>query len=190
MADKNKVRFGLSNFHYGTFTEGDGGSVAMGASYSIPGSVSINMDPDTAEAIFHADNTKYYVSNKNNGYTGDLVMAKFPDAFKTAVLNYITLADGGVAESKYLETKPMYIGFEVEGNVKKTRYLIYNVKPGMITEEHQTTEDEVEVATESLNLQMIGDNKTGLVKVKYEEDDTGYATVFSNPPAPALPASM
>ena len=190
MADANKVRFGLSNFHYGTYTEGAGGSVTLGTSYEIPGAVSLNMDPDTAEAIFWADNSKYNVAIKNNGYTGDLVMAKFPDAFKTACLNYLTLADGGVAESKYLETKPIYIAFEVEGNAKKTRYIVYNVKPGMITENHQTTEDNVEVATESLNLQMIGDNKTGLLKTKYEEGDSGYSTVYSNPPVPALPASM
>jgi len=189
MADQNKVRFGLSNFHYGTYTEGEGGAVSLGTCLAVPGAVSINMDPETAEAIFYADNSKYNVSVRNNGYTGDLVMAKFPDAFKTAVLNYLAIADGGVAESKYLETKPMYIAFEVEGNLKKTRYIVYNVKPGHITENHATTEEDVEVATESLDLQMIGDNKTGIVKVKYEEGDTGYDSLFSNPPVPALPAS-
>lgn len=189
MADQNKVRFGLSNFHYGTYTEGSGGSVSLGSCLELKGAVSLNMDPDTAEAIFWADNVKYYVANRNNGYTGDLVMAKFPDTFKTAVLNYLTLADGGVAESKLLETKQMYIAFEVEGNAKKTRYIIYNVKPGAITETHQTTEENVEVATESLSLQMVGDNKTGIIKAKYEEGDSGYSSLFSNPPVPALPAS-
>jgi len=189
MADQNKVRYGLSNFHYGTYTEGEGGAVTLGSCIAIPGAVSINMDPDTAEAIFWADNIKYNVSNRNNGYTGDLVMAKYPDAFKTACLNYIAVAGGGIAESKLMETKPIYIAFEVEGNVKKTRYIVYNVKPGHITENHQTTEEDIEVSTESLDLQMIGDNKTGIVKTKYEEGDTGYDTVFTNPPAPALPAS-
>lgn len=188
--DQNKVRFGLSNVHYGTYTEDAGGSVTLGSCIAMPGAVSLNMDPDTAEAIFYADNTKYHVTNRNNGYTGDLVMAKFPDAFKTTVLNYLTLADGGVAESKYIETKPMYLAFEIEGNVKQTRYIVYNIKPGMITENHQTTEDNVEVATESLALQMIGDNKTGIIRTKYEEGDTGYSTLYTNPPVPALPASM
>lgn len=188
MADQNKVRFGLSNFHYGTYQD-NGGTITLGTCTPINGAVSLNMDPDTAETVFYADNTKYYVSNKNNGYTGDLVMAKFPDAFKTGCLNYIALTGGGIAESKYVDTKPIYIAFEIEGDAKKTRYIVYNVKPGAITENHQTTEEEVEVATESLALQMVGDNKTGIIKSKYEDGDTGYTTLFSNPPVPAIPAS-
>ena len=187
MADQNKVRFGLSNFYFGTFNEASDGTVTMGSSTHIAGAVSLNMDPDTAESIFWADNVKYYVANRNNGYTGDLVMAKFPDTFKKTALNYIDVAGGGVAESKLEETKTIYIAFEVNGNAKKTRYIIYNVKPGAITVSNQTTEEDIEVTTESLSLQMIGDNKTGIIKTKYEEGDTGYETVFSNPPVPAIP---
>ena len=84
----------------------------------------------------------------------------------------------------------MYIGFEIEGDKNKTRYIIYNVKPGAITENHQTTEEDVEVTTESLALQMVGDNKTGIIKAKYEEGDAGYSTLFTNPPVPAIPASV
>lgn len=189
MSDANKVRFGLSSVYYGTYTE-SGGSVSLGTPTAIPGAVSLNLDPDTAESIFWADNDKYHVSKKNNGYTGDLVMAKFPDTFKTAILNGIALTGGAVGESKKIANKRMYLEFQVEGDVQDRRVILYNIEPGAITVNHQTTEENVEVTTESLNLNIIGDNKTGLVKATYESGDTGYSTFFSSAPVPALPASQ
>lgn len=189
MADGNKVRFGLSDVHVGTYTD-NAGTVTLGTGQAIPGAVSLNLDPEVAESIFHADNVKYFVKNQSNGYTGDLVMAKFPDSFKTAFMNYVAMTGGGTGETKLLGNKPVYISFEVQGDKQARRTILYNVELGAITEEHNTVEDEIEVQTESLNINVVGDNTTGLVKVSYETGDSAYSTLFSNPPVPALPASM
>lgn len=189
MADGNKVRFGLSNVHVGTYTDNNG-TVTLGTAQAIPGAVSLNLDPETAESIFHADNIKYFVRNQSNGYTGDLVMAKFPDSFRTAFMNYVALTGGGVGETKLLNNKTVYIEFEVQGDIQDRRTILYNVELGAITEEHNTVEDELEVQTESLNISVVGDNTTGLVKSSFEKGDSAYSTFYTAPPVPALPASM
>lgn len=189
MADQNKVRFGLSSVYVGTYTD-NAGSVTLGSPQSIAGAVSLNLDPETAESIFYADNQKYFVRNQSNGYTGDLVMAKFPDSFKTAFMNYVALTGGGTGETKKLNNKTVYIMFEVQGDKQARRTIMYNVELGAITEEHNTTEEEIEVQTESLNISIVGDNTTGLVKSSFESGDSAYASMFTTPPSPALPASI
>lgn len=189
MADANKVRFGLSSVYVATYTDNNG-TVTIGTPQAVPGAVSLNLDPEVAESIFHADNVKYFVKNQSNGYTGDLVMAKFPDTFKTAFMNYVALTGGGVAETKLLNNKAVCLMFEVQGDTQARRTILYNVELGAITEEHNTVEDEIEVQTESLDINVIGDNTTGIVKSSYEKGDTAYATLFSAPPTPSLPASL
>ena len=189
MSDGNKVRFGLSNVAVGTFTDNNG-TVTLGTPVKIPGAVSLNLDPDVAESIFWADNLKYFVKHQANGYEGDLVMAKFPDTFKTSFMNYVALTGGGIGESKKLKNKPVYIIFQVEGDIQDRRTILYNVELGAITEEHGTTEEEIEPATESLDINVIGDNTTGLIKSSFETGDTPYSTIYTTPPVPALPASL
>lgn len=189
MADANKVRFGLSNVYAGTYTDNNG-TVTLGTPQKIAGAVSLNLDPETAESVFYADDIKYFVRNQSNGYTGELEMAKFPDAFKTAFMNYVALTGGGTAESKKLNSKLIYLMFEVQGDVQARRTILYNVALGAITEEHNTVEEEIEVGTETLNITVVGDNTTGIVKASYESGDTPYDTMFTTPPTPALPASL
>ena len=184
--DKNKVRFGLSKVYAGTFTESNG-AVTLGTPQAIPGAVSLTLDPETAESIFYADNSKYWAQTKDNGYTGELEMAKFPDEFKTAFMNYITLTGGGTAEIKTKSCVPIYLIFQIEGDVQARRTILYNVTLGAITEEHNTTEEEIEPATETLNINVIGDNITGMVKASYEPQDAPYDTIYTQPPVPALP---
>lgn len=188
MADVNKVRFGLSNVYAGTYTD-DNGTVTLGTPQKIAGAVSLSLDPETAESVFYADNIKYFVRNQSNGYTGELEMAKFPDEFKTSFMNYVALTGGGTAESKLLNSKTVYIMFEVQGDKQARRTIMYNVELGAISEEHNTVEEEIEVGTETLDITVVGDNTTGIVKASYETGDEAYATMFSTPPTPALPAS-
>ena len=45
----------------------------------------------------------------------------------------------------------------------------------------------VVVQTETISASFQGDNATGMTKVTYGKDKTGFATLFTNPPAPKLP---
>jgi phi13 family phage major tail protein len=185
MADK--IRYGISNVHIGLYTVAADGTVTMGTPMHIPGAVSMSMDPESEENVFYADNTAYYTGYSDNGYTGELVMALFPDAFLTTFMNYVELADGGIAQIKGGSKPSVYIAFQGEGDQEGRRGILYNVSLGSIQQEHNTKEDTVEPDTETLPFTCSGDNKTGIVKVGYPKAAAGYATLFTNPPAPVLP---
>lgn len=185
MAETNKVRFGLSHIAVCEYTEGQGGTVTLGTPMEIPGAVNLTLDPETAESVFYADNERFYVEDADNGFTGDLEMAKFPDNFLTSYMNYGVMTGGGIGQFKNKAKKKVCILFEIDGDVHKRRNILYNVSLGNINVEHATTEDTKEPTTETLNYTAIGDNKTGLIKASYNEGDTAYSTMYTTPPIPA-----
>lgn len=182
----NKVEYGLSNVHVGTFTEADG-VVTLGTPSKVPGAVGLTLEADSELYQFFADDVVYYSDYSDNGESGELTMALFPDTFKTQFLGYLTLDDGGVAKVKGAKTKNMYIVFEGNGDKNKRRHILYNVAPGAITREYRTVEGQKEAMTEVMPVTVNGDNASGIVKVSYNEGDTGYATLFTTPPVPKLP---
>lgn len=184
MSDNNKVRFGLSNVHVGTYTVGANGAVTLGTPYAQKGAVNLTLDPESEENVFYADNMRYYVDSQDNGFSGELETAKFDDQFKTQFLNYVAMAGGGVGQYKNKSNAKVYLAFEVQGDVQARRTIFYNVTLGQISLEHGTTEDTAEPSTETLPITVIGDNATGLVSASYEPGDTPYATIFTEPPVP------
>lgn len=184
---ENKVQFGVKNLHFGTYTVGTGGTVTLGTPFSLPGTVNISLDAEAEQNNFYADDTIYWVSNNDNGYTGEIENALFTDEFKTTFMNYIALDDGGIAQIKGMQNKIVYIAFETEGDQESRRCIMYNVTLGSIAREYATTEDTIEPQTATLPITVTGDNATGIVKVGYKPADSSYATLFTNPPVPTLP---
>lgn len=189
MADSNIVVFGLSNVHIGTYEVAADGTVTMGTPEAVNGAVNLTLESDAEENTFHADNIKYWTNYTDNGFTGSLEMARFPDAVKTAFFGYETLDDGGLAKIKGVQNPKVYIMFQSEGDAQHRRAIMYNVAMGPIQREYATIEDTIEPATETVDLTVTGDNATGIVMAEYNEDATGYATLFTAPPAPTLPSA-
>lgn len=187
MTDKNKVEFGLSEIHVGTYTVAADGSVTMGEPYKLPGAVSMALDPEGDENAFYADDVKYWSNYQDNGFSGSLEMARFTDEFKTRFLGYKELADGGVAAIKGVQKPAVYIAFQGKGDAQNRRCIMYNVTLGGIKTEKNTVEEKTEPKTQSIDITVTGDNKTGITKVEYPEDATGYSTLFTEPPVPVLP---
>lgn len=185
----NKVEFGINNLYVGTYTVANDGTVTMGSPVRVPGAVSYAPEEQGDNNTFYADNSAYYSAYTTGTFEGDLTVALFDSTFKTTFLGYVVLDDGGLAQLKNAIRPNAYIMFEVEGDVEKRRVIFYNVTFGNLTREYNTIEDSVEVATEALSTTVTGDNATGISKVSYVPADSGYATLFTSPPAPALPAS-
>ena len=186
MAD-NKVVFGISNLHFGTYTVNDQGEVTLGPPYHLPGTVNMSLDAESEQNVFHADNVAYWTGYSDNGYTGTLENALFTDDFKTQFMNFIELDDGGIAQIKGMQSKPVYIMFQSEGDQESRRGILYNVSLGQINREYATTEDAIEPQTATLDFTVSGDNGTGIVQVGYPRSSETYDTMFTTPPVPTLP---
>ena len=184
--NKNKVEFGTSNFHIGTYELDEHGAAKLGPSMAVPGMRALSLDADSEESKFFADDVVYYSDFNDNGMTGELNMALFPDAFKTAFLNFKEMADGGIAQIKGGVSKKVYFAFEGKGDKNRRRHIFFNASLGAIKRELKTIEEGKEVEEETLPITVTGDNKTGVIKISYAEGDTGYETVFSAPTIPAV----
>lgn len=181
----NKVEFGISNLHVGTYSVGTTGTVTMGTPYHQAGAVSFSPEEQSENNKFYADNVVYWAGYTGGTFEGDLQVAKFDDAFKTQFLGYVQKAsDGGLAVVKNAVKPNVYIAFQVEGDSESRRCIMYNCSLGGITREYSTIEDSKEPATETINVTVTGDNKTGISMVSYGQATSGYSTLFTSPPAP------
>lgn len=181
----NKVEFGISNLHVGTYTE-SGGTVTLGAPYHQKGAVNFAPEQDSDNNIFYADNVAYWSEYNEGAIEGDLEVAMFDDTFKTQFLGYVTLTNGAIAQKKGATKPAVYIAFEVEGDVEKRRVIFYNCSLGSITREYATVEDSKEPATETLPVTCTGDNPTGVTMAVLKPGDSGYDTLFTAPTAPEI----
>lgn len=181
----NKVLFGISNLHVGTYTE-ENGTVTLGTPYHQKGAVSLSPTESAEKSDFYADNILYYSSFAGGSFEGTLEVALFDDAFKTQFLGYVTLTNGGLAVVKNAVKPKVYIAFEVEGDSEKRRVIFYNAEFGAITREYSTIEETKEPQTASIDFTAAGDNNTGVTMATFKPADQGYATLFTAPTAPAL----
>lgn len=181
----NKVEFGISNLHIGTYTESNG-TVTLGTPYHQKGAVSFSPEEQSENTNFYADDVIYWSGYSGGTFEGDLEVAMFDDDFKKKFLGYKPLANGGLANVKGATKPSVYIAFEVKGDAEKRRVIMYNCSLGGITREYNTIEEEKEPATETIGVTVAGDNTTGVSMATFKEDDAGYSTLFTTPTAPVL----
>ena len=120
---------------------------------SIPGTVNLDLAAEGKETSFAADNNaKYYDSYSNNGYSGSLEVAQIPDEVLVAIFNFVQDSVGGLVETGDSTSERFALLFEVDGDVDKARYALYDVVAGRPTAKHATTSDSKTPDTESCDL--------------------------------------
>ena len=175
----NKVKFGLKNVYYSIVTETITSGVisySYGTPVHIPGAVNLSLDIEGDTNTFYADNTAYYQSIANNGYTGTLEMALIPDTFRTAALGDTLSGNKVLAEFNDQKPAAFALAFQVEGDDAETCYWYYNVLASRPKLEQSTTEDTIEPKTETLDVSIRPRIKDGLVRIK-STDTTPAATI-------------
>lgn len=183
----NKVEFGISMLHVGTYNVADDGTVTLGTPYHQKGARNFAPETQSEKNDFYADNVVYWSGYSGGSVEGDLEVAKFDDEFKTQFLGDVKLDNGGLAAVKNAYKPNVYIAFQVEGDKEARRILMYNASLGHINREYATIEESKEPQTETLPITVTGDNATGITVVSFRPEDAGYDTLFTAPPVPALP---
>lgn len=124
-AKENKVEFGLRNCYYAVVTVDESGKITYGAPKKLPGAVSITFDKSGDLIRFKADDIDYYTNANNQGYEGNLTLARVPEDFRTEVLKEKKTEKGVLIENSDAQTANIALMFEFQGDVKATRHLLY-----------------------------------------------------------------
>lgn len=182
----NKVEFGISQLHVGTYTVDDQDNVTLGTPYHQKGAVSFSPEEQSNLNTFYADNISYWSGYSGGSFEGDLEVAKFDDSFKTAFLGYKALTDDGLAIVKNTKKPSVYIAFQVEGDAESRRVILFNAQFGGITREFATVEENIEPTTETCPVTVTGDIVSGVSMASYKPGDAGYDNLFTSPQPPTL----
>lgn len=180
----NKVKYGLCDVHISKITVNNDGTFTYGTPFAIPGAVSLTLDAEGDEATFSADNnSRYFVSYANNGYSGSLEMAIFTEKFRTDILGETLDNNGALIEDASATISPFALGFRIDGDDTNTKFWYYNCmasRPGVAG---NTTEDTITPQTETMNItasQRPSDNKVRVQMTENNTNTTAYGAFFDN----------
>ena len=193
MAEKNKVKFGLSNVHVAKMIKGEDGAITYDTPFKIPGAVNLSLDAEGDNEPFYADNIKYFESFANNGYSGELEIAKIPDEFLKEILGQKIDSIGGVLENINDKITPFAFMYQIEGDVTGTRFCYYNATVSRPSTEASSTEDTKTPNTDTLSITTSAIEDTGDVRYKLALSDTNkteYNAFFNTAPEPKDEASV
>lgn len=150
---ENKVRFGLKNVHYAIATVGSGGAITYGTPVAVPGAVNFDLSADGEENKFYADNTAYYVTYGNQGYSGSLEIARIPDAMLKDVWGYTEGTTSKVlTENTAAEAKMFALLFEISGDGDNEMYVFYNCTASRPSVASATTDENRTPVTQTVDI--------------------------------------
>ncbi len=126
MAGENKVQFNLKNVHYAVMvTTGD--TPTWSTPVAVPGAVSLSLDPQGEVSPFYADGIVFYQTVGNNGYSGDLEMARFPDKMMQDIWKFeLEETDKVMIENVNVEPAAFALLFQIDGDTDNQYYCLYN----------------------------------------------------------------
>lgn len=182
-AAANKIQFGLKNVHYAVVTETPDSqtgeiTTTYGTVKAWPGAVNLTMEPNSEQNIFYADDRAYYTTNGALNYSGEIESAMIPEDVEVNVLGRTKDANGMVYESDADVTKYIALLFEFNGDQGATRHVLYRVMLGRPSTEGSTSEDSVEVKTQTVSFTASTRPDDGIGKAKMGPD--GDSTVYNN----------
>ena len=165
MADTNKIKYGIKNVYYAVATIAANGSATYDTPVALPGAVSISLDPQGDTNKFYADNIVYYTSVANNGYEGDLELAKIPESFMTDVLGYGVDGNGALYEDANAPVVHFALMFQFEGDAHAKRNVLYNCTATRPSVSGSTKGESIEPQTESITI-----TATTVYNASYDKD--------------------
>lgn len=190
----NKVKYGLKNVYYALATiDSATNSATYGTVKAWPGAVSLSLDAEGGTTKFRADNIDYWIGQSNNGYSGDFESALVPDDFRKDILGDVAPDGhtGVLIEDAGAKTKYFALLFQFEGDESATKHVLYKCSATRPSISGQTTEEEIEPQTETLEITATSIYNATLnkdiVKARCASGDDAYSGWFSAVWQPTTP---
>lgn len=170
----NKIKYGLKNVYAAKLTKTFNNGVytfTYDTPQAIPGAVNMSLDAEGESNPFYADNTVYFRTTTNNGYSGDLEIALVPEWFREEILKEVKDENGIFIERNDTgEPVPFALLFQFEGDARAIRHVLYNCSvSGRPSVSSQTKEAGTEPVTETLSIS-ADPREDGLVKARSGSD--------------------
>ncbi len=146
---QNKVVYGLKNVHIAFVTD-DGYKTPV----AIKGAVSLSLSPEGETTPFYADDTVYFLSLANNGYSGDMEFALLTDEIKAEMLGWEIDSYGAIVETTSGQPKKFALLGEVTGDKKNRRFVYYDVQASRPDENAKTKEGGISIEGEKLPIKI------------------------------------
>lgn len=153
---ENKVQFNLKNVHYAVLTEevsGNNTTYSWGSPVKVPGAVSLSLDQQGEITKFYADGIVYYQSPTNNGYEGDLEVARIHDKMMQDIWGFTLGTTSKVmTENANTEAKAFALLFQIDGDAGEDLYALYNCTGTRPSVAGQTKEDTKDPQTQTSTI--------------------------------------
>lgn len=134
MSKENKVQFNLKNVACAPLRQ-ENGIATWGTPVKVPGAVTLTLDAQGEVTPFHADGIVFYQSVANNGYSGTLEMARFPDWMLKDIWKFKEdETDFVLTENSDEEPSPFALLYQIDGDADNQLYCLYNcsgTRPGI-----------------------------------------------------------
>ena len=177
----NKVFFGLSNVYFALVTFDSNGTPTFGTPHKHPGAVNLTLEVAGSVTPFYSDNIVYYQATANQGYTGSMEFALYDEWFRMNVLKEIKDEAGVLVENAAVQPAPVAMLYQVEGDEKQAKRVLYYVQVGRPGEINATVGETTEPQTATASITVMPLPNTQDVKA-HTTDDTDpevYANWFS-----------
>ena len=187
MADTNKVKYGIKNVHVVPIMAEEAGEITYGSPVAWKGAKSLTLDPEGDTNTYYADNTAYFTTNSNNGYSGSIEMTYLEDSIKKLIFNNIETEEGNLAEDANVLPNNVGLMFQFEGDKSATKHMFYKVVFARPSVEGETKEESIDPNTTTMDITAIPVEKDdhAWVKVDCKKEDSNYTSFFTT--APKLP---
>lgn len=183
-----KVKFNLRQVHVAPMLT----DTTWDTPVAVPGAVGLTLDAAGDESTFYADGKPYFVYTKNNGYTGTLEVAMFPDDLLAKLLGWFIDSKGKLVEDANGKPVKFALSYEVETDEKERRSVLYECQISRPSDNAKTTEGGVEPQTDTVNITAIPhdfDTVTAVKAVCHGGNDE-FDTFFESVVAPAAKAAQ
>ncbi len=184
----NIIEFGIENLHYAIMNRSEDGQITYGTPKRIPNAVSVNLKVSGNEFKKYADNRLVKSTFAKTGYNGDIVITNTSDDMLIEVFGDKKDENGVLVENADAKTKEVALLVEFDGDEKKARHVLYNVKLGRPSIEYETKTEQDNPKDKGMSITVSPHPVNKNIKSRCDQDKAKYNDFFKEVYEPVFSA--